>query len=174
MECPNCKAQVPVNALFCGNCGTALVVQNSEVETIIEEILAYGQPLPLPEEPQIPEEPEIIPFSPASYDDKNWGNLEPIHDETDELTPIAEIVNPSYTKDVIAEPELEKPLTATQYFFMLLVGFIPVIGLCYLAALSVSKGKSQVRSFARGALFFFPVAIALAFVFYSAFLRGFF
>ena len=179
MICVHCKTELPDYALFCGHCGMLVeVIQEDETtaSSTVENPHGFATPnLSPPRDPRPPLAPKPI------YEYDISGNLQ-AEDEFDGEVSTSEAYSTA-TVVTVKEPMLntnstpkpkEESLTGPQYFFLLLVGFIPLLGLCFLTVLAVSPEVSQKRSFARGALFFFPVAIALAYVFCKAFLGGLF
>lgn len=53
-NCPNCNFQADDNAIFCGNCGTKLNVENTTS--------SYEQTPPIPPQPQVSYAPPFDPF----------------------------------------------------------------------------------------------------------------
>lgn len=162
--CPHCKNALPPDALFCGACGKPVENNNPPKE---ENTASFV----FPSVPAFFEEAATPPASTANTNNAPFTAKPTLHGYSMQPFTPSENTTPPTIPPVSAT---EEPLTALQYFLMMIIGAIPVFGWFYLLLLAINAKTENKRHFAAGMLLFIPVFCLSVFLFTKAFLQGFF
>lgn len=145
MKCPNCGNELNDDAKFCVECGMPITepaapepqsAEAPEPETAAApEEQPAGAESPLETEKQIPEEPAPVaePGKPAEQEKEAGANgpaeLPPAESRKEPVT-------------VVSGTDSRLLLTSAQYFFLILLFHIPVIGLIFLFVWGLGRPKN--------------------------------
>ena len=125
MKCPNCGTELNDTLRFCTECGTSL-----EAVRVDAPAPSEPEPAPQPMDPEAPAAPEapipqpVIPAAPVVPDPAEPAPI-------DTTAPIE-----------VAATDPRNMLTTAQYFFLIILFHIPVIGLIFLFVWSLGRPKN--------------------------------
>lgn len=139
MKCPNCGNELNEEAKFCVECGMPITEPAEEIPEIAPETEPEAEPVPVEQpreaEPQAPEEP-------VSAEEPEQTAQPEIEKSVPEQTPVAPAEPRKEPVTVVSGTDSRLLLTSAQYFFLILLFHIPVIGLIFLFVWGLGHPKN--------------------------------